>query len=104
VNPDQFAISITTVDGQHFSIGDYNESFCIQSCSKPISYIMALNKFGRDFVHTYVGQEPSGHKFNHMALKDAPTPENPTRMIPHNPCINAGAIMAVSMVYPEVED
>jgi glutaminase len=39
-----------------------------------------------------------------MALKDAPTAENPNRMIPHNPCINAGAIMAVSMVYPEVED
>ena len=39
-----------------------------------------------------------------MSLKEAPTDEHPGRAIPHNPCINAGAIMAVSMVYPGVEE
>lgn len=104
VDPDQFGISITTVDGQQFSIGDCNEQFCIQSCSKPLSYLLALKEFGADYVHKYVGTEPSGHAFNHMSLKEAPTDEHPGRAIPHNPCINAGAIMAVSMVYPGVEE
>ena len=60
VNPDQFAISVTTVDGQHFSIGDSQESFCVQSCSKPISYLIALTLSGAKHVHHHVGTEPSG--------------------------------------------
>lgn len=103
VDPEQFAISITTIDGQHFSIGDHDKQFCIQSCSKPISYIIALNQFGEDYVHKYVGTEPSGLPFNAMALKSAPIPENGNRAVPHNPCINAGAILSCSMVFPEVE-
>ena len=36
-----------------------------------------------------------------MCLKPSPTDDNPNREIPHNPCINAGAMMTMSMVYPE---
>jgi glutaminase len=101
VDPDQFAISITTIDGQHFSIGDAKKQFCIQSCSKPISYLIALKKFGAAYVHGHVGMEPSGRRFNEMCLKDAPSSSNPNRQVPHNPMINAGAIMTCSMVHPE---
>ena len=103
VDPDQFAISVTTVDGQHFSIGDSQKPFCIQSCSKPISYLIALQEFGARYVHNSVGTEPSGRKFNEMTLKSEPTKKHPKRAIPHNPMINAGAIMAVSMVYPKLK-
>lgn len=44
-----------------------------------------------------------GHKFNEMILKDMPTKEDPNHAIPHNPCINAGAILMISMVYPELK-
>ena len=54
VNPDQFSISITTTDGQHYSIGDSDTQFCIQLCSKPISYLLALDKFGEEYVHKHV--------------------------------------------------
>jgi glutaminase len=54
-------------------------------------------------VHNHVGSEPSGEAFNHLGLKKAPTPENPNREIPHNPCINSGAMMMCSMVYPNEE-
>lgn len=104
VDPEQFAISITTTDGQHFSIGDSDTQWCIQSCSKPISYLLALDKFGEDYVHNHVGTEPSGRPFNEMVLKESPSEGNPGRQIPHNPCINAGAIMTVSMVEPDVAD
>lgn len=82
VDPDQFGISLTTVDGQHFSIGDDETQFCLQSCSKPLSYIMAIKEFGEEYVHKYVGTEPSGHRFDHMALKAAPTAEEPRRARP----------------------
>ena len=50
VDPDQFSISVTTVDGQQFSIGDSDTQFCIQSCSKVISYLIALKQFGPEYV------------------------------------------------------
>ena len=102
VDPEQFSISVTTVDGQHFSIGDSDKQFCIQSCSKPLSYLLALNEFGEEYVHACVGTEPSGRAFNEMTLKAVPTKEDPKHAIPHNPMINAGAIMSVSMVYPDL--
>jgi glutaminase len=65
--------------------------------------LIGLNNFGTEYVHNHVGTEPSGHAFNYMGLKDAPNEENPGKGIPHNPCINSGAMMMCSMVYPEVE-
>jgi glutaminase len=91
-------------EGQHFSVGDSDTQFCIQSCSKPITYLIAQTEFGPEYVHKSVGTEPSGMAFNAMTLKPAPVEGDATRRIPHNPCINAGAIMAVSMAYPSIAD
>jgi len=100
VDPEQFGISITTTSGQHFSVGDADRAFCIQSCSKPLSYLMALAEHGDAHVHAHVGTEPSGQRFNEMTLKEAPLPGQPGRRVPHNPMINAGAIMMCSMLFP----
>jgi glutaminase len=101
VDPEQFSVSFTSIDGQHYSVGHSDRQFCIQSCSKPLSYLIALHEFGEDYVHAAVGKEPSGQKFNAMMLKSVPRPDDPSHAIPHNPMINAGAIMTVSMVYPD---
>jgi glutaminase len=102
VNPEQFSVCLTSVDGQQYARGDSDEQFCIQSCSKPISYLIGVNQFGQTYVHNHVGTEPSGHRFDEMVLKNAPLEGQPNRQIPHNPMINAGAIMTVSMVHPEI--
>merc|ERR1719397_1546184 len=106
VNPDNFAISVCTVDGQRWSVGDYAEPFSIQSCTKPIAYLMALQEHGDEKVHYHVGTEPSGKGFNMLILKDYD--KNPRgighisgRKIPHNPMINAGAIMSCSLIMPK---
>ena len=39
-----------------------------QSSSKPFTYGVCLNELGRDTVHQYVGQEPSGRMFNELSL------------------------------------
>ncbi len=92
VDPDQLAIAVCTVDGQRFSAGDAGTAFCLQSVSKTVSYCLALDEHGTDAVHQHVGREPSGQSFNELAL-------NP-KGLPHNPMVNAGAIMATSLIRP----
>jgi len=97
-DPELFSICVCTIDGQVTNYGDKDYSFCVQSCCKPISYLMAAEENGFDFVHNHVGREPSGHSFNEARLKSFPSEEQPNRQIPHNPMINAGAIMSCAMI------
>lgn len=68
MNPDYWGISVCTIDGQRFSIGDVNIPFTLQSCSKPLMYAMSLETLGSDVVHKYIGTEPSGRNFNELVL------------------------------------
>ncbi|MBL4818958.1 MAG: glutaminase A [Deltaproteobacteria bacterium] len=88
-----FGVSICTVDGQRLSIGDSDTFFSIQSSSKPINYCLALEENGADEVLKHIGREPSGHGFNAITLDALNRP--------HNPMINAGAIMSCSMIRPK---
>ncbi|MEU1782021.1 glutaminase A [Streptomyces abikoensis] len=90
VDPDQFAISVCTVDGQRFSIGDADVNFCLQSVSKTVGYCLTLEEHGPDTVHRHVGREPSGQGFNELTFNKAG--------LPHNPMINAGAIMSCALI------
>lgn len=92
VNPELFGISICDVRGTKFSIGDSKIKFCLQSCCKPILYCIAKDLCGKETVHKHIGHEPSGQKFNAFILNE----ENK----PHNPMINAGAIMSSSLILP----
>jgi glutaminase len=93
VDPEQLAIAVCTVDGQRFSVGDARTAFCLQSVSKTVSYCLALDEHGTEAVHRHVGREPSGQSFNELALN--------AKGLPHNPMVNAGAIMTTSLIRPE---
>lgn len=90
VDPERLAVAVCTVDGQRFAVGDADVDFCVQSCCKPINYCIALEKRGEAHVHRHVGREPSGRSFNEVALADDGRP--------HNPMINAGAIMCAALL------
>ena len=83
-------MSICTIDGQRFSIGDVYDKFTIQSTSKPLTYALTLNELGTEVVHKYQGREPSGRMFNEIALDH--------NMQPHNPLVNSGALMSASIL------
>lgn len=68
MNPDYWGVSVVTIDGQRFSLGDTNVPFTLQSCSKPLTYAIALDQLGADLVHSHIGQEPSGRNFNELVL------------------------------------
>ncbi|CAD1472739.1 unnamed protein product, partial [Heterotrigona itama] len=90
MSPDYWGVSVCTIDGQRFSIGDTSIPFTLQSCSKPLTYAIALDRLGQEVVHQYVGQEPSGRNFNELVLD--------YNKKPHNPMINAGAILVCSLL------
>lgn len=93
VDPEKFAMAVCTIDGQRHSVGDDHDSFCVQSTCKPVNYAIAHGLSSADSIHSHVGREPSGRSFNELTLNPAG--------LPHNPMINAGAIMASSLIKPE---
>jgi glutaminase len=90
---DAYAISICTVKGQQFKIGNHHSKFVLQSVSKAINYAIALHEVGEEKVHQHVGREPSGRGYNGLVLNNED--------LPHNPMINAGAIMVCSLIQPQ---
>jgi glutaminase len=64
VNPNLYSISIFTVDGYEYNIGDYDTKFAIQSCSKVFTLALALEKFGIQALKTKIGTHKSYEKFN----------------------------------------
>jgi glutaminase len=80
----KFGVSVCTIDGQRLNLGDSQEPFSIQSTC------LALEDLGEEIVHNHIGREPSGQSFNEITLD--------SRRRPHNPLINAGAIMACSLI------
>jgi glutaminase len=90
-DPNWFAISVVTADGQVFDVGDHQQLFTIQSVSKPFVFGMALEDHGRDAVLKKVGVEPTGEAFNSIVLD-----EDSNR--PFNPLVNAGAIATADLI------
>ncbi|MEM0926990.1 MAG: glutaminase A, partial [Planctomycetota bacterium] len=90
-DPEWFGISVFTVDGHGYSIGDCEQTFTIQSISKAFTYGMILDSHGIEEVEKRIGVEPSGEAFNSISL-------DPGSGRPFNPMINAGAIAATGMV------
>jgi glutaminase len=94
VDPNLFGISIVTVDGHVYQVGDTQHPFTIQSISKPFVYGLALEDNGVLKVLKKVDVEPSGEAFNSISLE-------PNTGRPKNAMINAGAIATVGLVYGE---
>lgn len=86
IDPNYYAISVTTVNGNTYNIGDHNKRFSIQSISKVFTLAMLANKMGED-IWKYVGKEPSGNSFNSLVQLEY------EKGIPRNPFINAGALV-----------
>ena len=90
-NRNWFGISVATVDGQVFEVGDCQQTFTIQSISKPFVFGQALEHNGREEVLRKVGVEPTGEAFNSIVLD-----EDSNR--PFNPMVNAGAIATTDLI------
>lgn len=98
-DPNDLGIAIVDLDGRKYFAGDYEKKFTIQSISKVVSLILALNDNGRSKVFERVNVEPTGDEFNSIVNL-----ETKNKKRPYNPMINAGAITTTSLIYGESEE
>jgi glutaminase A len=97
VNPDQFGISLDTLDGGHFTLGDSEVKFSIQSISKVFSLAAAFS-FEGDGLWERMGKEPSGTSFNSLVQLEYEKGK------PRNPLINAGAIVTADILLSRLDN
>nr|WP_249167910.1 glutaminase A [Bradyrhizobium elkanii] len=90
-NPAHFGISLVTIDGHVYEVGDSAVPFTIQSVSKAFVFALALDLVGEARVAAAIGVEPSGEAFNSIRL----TNDNK----PFNPMVNAGAIACSGLIH-----
>jgi glutaminase len=88
---DLFGICIVRTQGDAYQSGDHDRPFALQSISKVFAYSLALADHGRDHILEHVGVEPSGDAFNSIVFD-----ERNDR--PHNPMVNAGALVTADLV------
>jgi glutaminase len=88
---DRFGICIVRTQGDAYQSGDHDRPFALQSISKVFAYSLALADHGRDHILEHVGVEPSGDAFNSIVFD-----ERNDR--PHNPMVNAGALVTADLV------
>ena len=96
-NPEHFGVCVVTAEGEVLSSGDCDQPFTIQSISKPFTFGMALEDFGRETVSRYVGVEPSGDAFNSIWLHGGTNR-------PYNAMVNTGAIAVTALLHRHYGD
>ncbi len=97
VDPKQFGMSIVTIDGKSYSVGESKKRFSIQSISKVFTFTMALNMYSKK-LYERVGVEPSGSPFNSLVQLEYEHGK------PRNPFINAGALVVTDSLISHYKD
>ncbi len=87
----EFGICLATVDGELYEAGDHAVPFPLHSNSKVFSYALALSDRCREEILERVGVEPSGDAFNSLVFDER-------HHRPHNPMMNAGALVTADLV------
>ena len=93
VNPNLYAISIFTVNGYEYNIGDYDVEFAIESCSKVFTLALALQTFGIKTLKDKIGIHKTHEKFNSI---NAFENDNIHTI---NSFYNGGAMATTSLLY-----
>ena len=94
---DKEHLGVCVVDiknNDEFWAGESDVPFTIQSISKVVSLIIALNDNGRKNVFKKVNVEPTGMGFNSIVNLEIRNQDRP-----YNPMINAGAIVTTSLIF-----
>lgn len=97
INPDQFGVQLTTIDGEEYSFGDSEKRFSIQSIGKVFTFVLAYSLL-KSAIWERVGLEPAGTAFNSLVQLEY------EQGLPRNPFINAGAIVVCDILVSELNN
>ena len=95
-DPAAFGMSLATVEGGVYGVGDWERPFSVQSVSKLFTLCLVLAR--TDDVWRRVGREPSGNPFNSLVQLES------EHGIPRNPFINAGALVVTDRLQSLTSD
>jgi len=90
MHPDRYALSVCTVDGQRFNIGDYATKYLARDTAKAFNYCLALKDSDEKTVHDRIGHSPKENGLDYLMLDK--------NGLPHNPLTDAGALAVGSMI------
>ncbi len=90
-NPKAVAFSVVKENGDIVNVGDVTEKFTIQSISKIISLMIAVQEKGEVELYQRIGYYGTEKAFNHYANLE-------TAGKPLNPMMNAGAILTTAFI------
>src|SRR5690606_28835520 len=96
MSAEAIAFSVVDANGKVISVGDTNKKFTMQSISKIIALMVAVQENGEETVFENMGYFGSDKPFNHFGSLEITGK-------PLNPMMNAGAILTVSMIKGEGE-
>ena len=91
-SPNNFAITLATVDGKIYQAGDINKAFPMESLSKVFTLALAMEQRGPQEVLDKLGANATGLPFNSGLAVEL------TKGAPENPLVNAGAMSTVSLI------
>ncbi len=97
VDPTNFGVHMTKVDGTNFGIGNHLEKFSIQSIAKVLSLTLAYKILGEK-IWERLDVEPSGTRFDSLLLLET------KNGIPRNPFVNAGAIVICDILISHLDN
>ncbi len=96
MSADAIAFSVVDAQGKVINVGDTDKKFTMQSISKIIALMVAVQENGEEAVFKNMGYFGSDKPFNHFGNLEITGK-------PLNPMMNAGAILTVSMIKGEGE-
>lgn len=91
-SPNNFAITLATVDGKIYQAGDVKKAFPMESLSKVFTLALAMEQHGPQVVLDKLGANATGLPFNSGLAVEL------TKGAPENPLVNAGAMSTVSLI------
>ncbi|WP_353100902.1 glutaminase A [Myroides odoratus] len=90
-NPQSVAFSVVKSNGEIINVGDVKAKFTIQSISKVIALMIAVQEKGEKALYDRIGYYGTEKAFNHYANLE-------TAGKPLNPMMNAGAILTTAFI------
>lgn len=92
-DPGRASAVLMNPEGDRYEVGESEYRFTVQSIIKVILYLCVLEHYPFSHIKKYIGVKPSAKPFNSILEL-----ELSNKNIPVNPFINAGAIVATSLL------